>query len=73
MYICRWIKNKTFTYHPTEGNAKAEWDKCIKAIDTKNRAVKRKQSYQSESNPSEIVSEIVSNPSEIVSNSSEIV
>ena len=42
--LCRWVKAKRFQYHPTEGgNVKSDWEKCIQAIDTKNRSIKRKQ------------------------------
>ena len=36
----------SFEYHPSEGNVREEWEKCIKSIDRKNRGVKRKLSYK---------------------------
>ena len=44
--MCRWVKDKAFGYYPSEGNQEDEWNKCIRAIDTKNRGVKRKQYYK---------------------------
>ena len=35
MLLCRWVKAKSFQYHPNKGgNFKSVWEKCIKAIDT---------------------------------------
>ena len=44
----RWVKVKSFEYHPSEGNFKGEWQKCVEAINSKNRSIKRKQSYRAE-------------------------
>ena len=39
----RWVKTKCFQYHPTaEANKKEEWERCIHAIDGKNRGIKRR-------------------------------
>ena len=42
----RWVEKKSLEYHPSEGNTKEEWEKCVRSIDGKNRGVKRKQCYK---------------------------
>lgn len=39
--IIQYIKTKCFTYHPSDGNPTAEWEKCIKSIDMKSRGIKK--------------------------------
>lgn len=41
--IIQYIKAKCFMYHPSAGNPTAEWERCIKSIDVKSRAIKRKR------------------------------
>ena len=45
----RWVEKKNFEYHPSEGNTKEEWEKCVRSIDGKNMGVKRKQCYKENS------------------------
>ena len=45
----RWVKTKCFQYYATaEANKQEEWEKCIRAIDGKNRAIKRRVGKKSQ-------------------------
>ena len=44
--IIKYIKTKCFCYFPLEGDQKEEWAKCIRKIDEKSRAIKKKRDKQ---------------------------
>lgn len=41
--IIKYIKRKCFFYFPSEGDQKEEWDKCIRSINEKSRAIKKRR------------------------------
>ena len=41
--IIQYIEPKCFMYHLSDGNPTAEWERCIKSIDVKSRAIKKEK------------------------------